>query len=49
MFNAIIENIDLRDFFLSGTQFTWGNLRENQPMRSLIESWQVSHGKISFF
>ena len=28
MFNAIIENLDLREIALSGRQFTWANRRE---------------------
>jgi hypothetical protein len=35
MFNAIIENLDLREIILSGRQFTWANRRENPTFEKL--------------
>jgi hypothetical protein len=37
VFNAIIENLNLREIALSGRQFTWASRRENSTYKKWIE------------
>jgi exonuclease III len=37
VFNAVIENLNLREIALSGRQFTWASRRENSTYKKWIE------------